>query len=266
MKKFILTIILFSALLVLGDVVQKKAYAACNWSNTASSVTAATCGIDAASSEYYDYSSGTDDATNGYTVVIPVSVTVTVNAGTNASTLTHLGVGKFTVTGGGTLAVSANYIKVDVGPKCYVYDGDADGYSATPTTCSTTGGAGYVRKNKLTSTAVDCGDGSATANPGQVTPQSTTFVNGVNALLTYDWNCNGTETKTYPTATYTCTACTNGSGYASTINSTNGFSGSVPACGAAGTYYTVTNATCRDPAVASCTGSYTTSSVTQTCL
>ncbi len=263
MKK-LLTVFSFVLFLVTLQNISPHALAACNWTNNTSGVTATTCGIDGQSSEYYDYSAGADDATNGYNVTIPNGVTVTVNAGI-VSALTHLGVGKFTFTGGGTLAVSSNYIAVTVGPKCYVLDSDADGYSPSPNTCSTTGGVGYVRKNKLTSTAVDCSDANATAHPGQTTPSSGTFTNTATGL-SYDWNCDGVQTQTYATATYSCTACTNSGGYASTINTTNGYSGSVPACGAAGTYYTVTNATCQNPAVASCTGAYTTASVTQTCL
>lgn len=246
------------------------AQAACNWTYNTSTfpVTAVTCGIDASSSEMYDYSAGADDTTNGYVVSIPNGVTVTVNAGTSLAP-TKLNVGSFQLGSTGQLAVSANYIAVTVGSKCYVVDADGDGYSPTPTTCSLTGGAGYIRRNKLTGTGVDCADTGANANlanPGQVTAQAGTFTNAVNPTLTHDWNCNGTETQTYATATYSCAACTNSGGYASTINTTNGYSGSVPGCGASGTYYTITNATCQNPAVASCTGAYTTSTVTQTCL
>lgn len=268
MKRFCKTIFLtVFVLLIFQTAAHSPAYAACNWAlNPANgAVTATTCGIDAASSEYYDYSSAADDATNGYTVTIPTAVTVTVNAGTSSSAKTFLGVGVFSMTGG-TIAVSSNFISVSVGSKCYVLDSDGDLYSPTPTTCSTTGGVGYIRKNKLTATTVDCGDASANAKPSQASYLTGTFTNGVNASLTHDWNCNGTETQQYPTATYTCASCTNGSGYGSTQNTTNGFQTSVPACNVAGTYYTVTNATCQDPAVAGCTGAYTTSSVTQACL
>lgn len=253
-------------LIIVLHKVSPTAEAACNWTYNTSTfpVTAVTCGVDPQSSEMYDYSAAADDATNGYVVNIPNGVTVTVNAGISG-TPTKLNVGSFTITGTGTLAVSANYIAVTVGTKCYVVDSDADGYSPTPNTCSLTGGAGYIRRNKLTGTGVDCSDANATAKPGQTTPSSSSFTNTATGL-SYDWNCNGTQTQTYPTATYSCTACTNSGGYASTINSTNGFSGSVPACGASGTYYTITNATCQNPAAAACTAAYSTSTVTQTCL
>ncbi len=266
MKK-VLSVGAIILLIIVLHKVSPTALAACNWTFNTSTfpVVATTCGIDASSSEMYDYSSGVDDPTNGYVVNIPSGVTVTVNSGT-VSTPTKLNVGSFTLGSTGQLAVSGNYLAVTVGTKCYVVDSDADGYSPTPNTCSLTGGTGYIRRNKLTGTGVDCADNNATAHPGQTTPQSTTFTNTQNPTLTHDWNCDGTETQTYGTATYTCAACTNSGGYASTINSTNGYSGSVPACGSAGTYYTITNATCQNPAVASCTGAYTTSSVTQTCL
>jgi hypothetical protein len=244
----------------------RQTEAACNWSVTGSTINATTCGVDGQSTEAYDYSAGTDDSTNGLTLNIPNGVTVTLNTGA-VGVPTTLNVGAITITGTGSLVASATNVQIQSGYKCYVTDADADGYSPTPNTCYTTAAAGRIRKFSLNYHAgTDCGDAAAAAFPGAVTARGTTFVNGVNPTLTGDWNCNGVETKTYPTATYTCTGCTNGSGYASFINSSNGFLTSVPACGVAGTYYTVSNATCRDPAVANCSTSVTTSSVTQTCL
>lgn len=240
------------------------AHAACGFSHSSNGATATTCGIDAQSSEYYDYSAGVDDATNGYTLTVPAGVTVTLNAGA-LGTPTRLYVGKLDTSQNGAVAISANYVQVTLGEKCYVLDSDGDLYSPTPTTCSTTGGAGYIRKNKLAGLTADCGDGNASAKPGQTTYSSSSFTNTATGL-SYDWNCDGTQTQTYATATYACSGCTNGSGYGSSINTSNGFSGSVPACGAAGTYYTVTNGSCLDPAVGGCSGAYSTSSVTQTCL
>jgi hypothetical protein len=262
MKK-LLTIGIVTLLLYSFHVTATTAFAICGWAWNQSAVTATTCGINGSSSEYYDYSAGVDDATNGYTVTIPPGVTVTVNAG-GVGALTYLGVGKFSMTGG-TLAVSQNYIQVNVGPKCYVYDGDSDKYSPTPNTCSTTGGVGYIRKNKLLGTGVDCGDGNAAANPGQGSWQVGAFT----PLAGYsgnDWNCNGVVNLGYPTATYSCFGCTNSSGYGSTQNTVSGYSGAVPACGVAGTYYTVTNGACANPAVGGCAGYYSTSSVTQVCI
>lgn len=239
--------------------------AACNWTPSTSTVTATTCGIDGQSTEAYDYSATSDDATNGLTLVIPNGVAVTMNTG-SVGTPTSLYVGAISITGTGSLVASANYVQIKSGYKCYVADADGDGYSPAAQTCYTTAAAGRIRKfSSGYQVGVDCGDNAAAAKPGQTVAQSTTFTNTATGL-SGDWNCNGAETKTYPTATYSCGACTNGSGYASYVNSTSGFLTSVPACGSAGTYYTVTNATCRDPAVADCSASYSTSSVTQSCL
>lgn len=266
MKKHTAFAIVFVLLLVSLRFGATKAEAACNWTVSGNTVTATTCGIDGQSSEAYDYSAGTDDASNGITLVIPNGVTVTLNTGA-VSTPTTLYVGAINITGTGNLVTSANYVQIRSGFKCYVTDADGDGYSPAPNTCYDTAAAGRIRKfSSGFNVGVDCGDGAALANPGQTTPRSTTFTNSVNPSLTGDWNCNGSEVKTYPTATYSCAACTNGSGYASFRNTTNGFLTTVPNCGASGTYYTVTNSTCRDPAVANCSTSVSTSTVTQTCL
>lgn len=266
MKKYTTISFIFVLFLVSLRFGAVKTEAACNWTPSAGTVTATTCGIDGQSGEAYDYSAGTDDSSNGATLVIPNGVTVTLNTGA-VGVPTTLYVGAISITGTGSLVASANYVEIKSGYKCYVTDADSDGYSPTPNICYTTAAAGRIRKHSLNYRAgVDCGDGAAAANPGQTAAQSTTFTNGVNASLTGDWNCNGSEVKTYASATYSCSACTNGSGYGSFINSTSGFLTTVPNCGVAGTYYTVTNATCRDPLVADCSTSRSTSSVTQTCL
>lgn len=252
----------------------EKVSAACNWSAGTSTITAVTCGIDGQSTEAYDYSAGTDDALNGAVLNVPAGVTITLNAGV-AGTPTTLLIGSISspdtagVGGTGIIVSSSSYVTIRAGSseKCYVTDADGDGYSPSANTCFTTAAAGRIRKfSSGYHTGTDCGDGSATANPGQSVAQTGTFTNSVNASLTGDWNCNGSEVKTYSTATYSCAGCTNGSGYASFINSTSGFLTTVPNCGASGTYYTVSNATCRDPAVADCSTSRSTSTVSQTCL
>ncbi len=272
MKK-VITFIGCTVLLLIFHKTATTAFAACNWTITANGVTASTCGVDAASSEYYDYSAGADDATNAYNITIPNGVTVTVNAGTDSSHKTYLGSGQFTVTGSGTLAVSASNIVVSVGPKCYVPDCDSDGYSPTPQGCATTstmcadGTTAWKRKSKLTANTVDCGDiksNGENAHPGQASFFTGTFTNGVNASLTHDWDCSGTEVQ-QDSAIYTCAACTNGSGYASNINSTTGFITAVPACNTSGTYYTVTNGVCQDPAVANCSAVSTNAPKTEAC-
>lgn len=142
------------------------------------------------------------------------------------------------------------------GSPVYVTDADGDLYAASGSRSST----GTTRQDTMTSTTADCYDSNANAKPGQTTYYTTNRGDG-----SFDYDCDSTQTRQYPTATYTCTSCTNGSGYASTINTTNGYQTSVPACGVAGTWYTVTNTTCRNPAVSACSGSYSTSSVTQPC-
>ncbi len=266
MKKYFSVVILLVLFLVSLRFDTTKVQAACNWTPSNGTVTATTCGIDGQSSEAYDYSAGTDDASNGVTLVIPNGVTVTLNTG-SVGTPTTLFVGSISITGTGSLVASSNYVQIRSGYKCYVTDADADGYSPAPNTCYDSPAAGRIRKfSSGFHLGTDCGDSANAAYPGSTTPRGVTFTNGVNPSLTGDWNCDGVETKTYPTATYTCSACTNGSGYASYRNTTNGFLTTVPNCGASGTYYTVTNSTCRDPAVANCSTSVSTSTVTQTCL
>ncbi len=260
MKRMLQTAGLGVLLLGLGHFME-PAEAACNFTQTNGTVTAtSTCGIDTSATEAYDYSAGADDATNGTTLTINAGVTVTLNQ--NAA----LNIGNITVTSGGSLVVSSSGVTVTQGYRCYVTDADGDGYSPAPNTCYSAFAAGRIRKGSVGfKYGVDCGDGAAAANPGQQAAQATTFTNSQNPSLTGDWNCNGVQTKTYTAGGYTCNGCTNGSGYASSYNNITGYI-TVPNCGVAGTYYTVTNATCRDPAVGGCSGSYSTQSLTQTCI
>jgi len=250
----------------------KQVSAVCDWTVGTGAITAVTCGVDGQTVEAYDYSAGTDDASNGVVLSVPAGVTITLNGGA-VGVPTTLIVGQISspdtagVGGTGIIVASSSYVTIRTNEKCYVSDTDGDGYSPTPNTCSTTAGAGKIRKNSSGyHTGTDCGDGTTGAYPGQTVAQATTFTNSVNPALTGDWDCNGVETKTYAAASYSCSACTNGSGYASYVNAASGFLTTVPNCGVAGTYYTVSNATCRDPAVADCSTSVSTSSVTQTCL
>gem|GEM_PF-787322 len=253
--------------------------AACNWTLGSGAITATTCGIDGQSTEAYDYSVGADDATNGTTLTVPAGVTVTLNGGAT-ETPTTLFIGSISTPetqgqeGTGIIVASQSNVTIRANTKCYVYDGDGDTYAVNPNACNTTGGTGYIRKNKLTSTTPDCSDGNANAKPGQTSYLPGSFTNVINASLDNDWNCDGVETKAY-TRLYTCTACTNGSGYASyqagVSGSTNqdpantGWLTTIPDCNVSATRYTVTNLTCRDPAVANCSTSVTTAALTQTC-
>lgn len=280
--------------LLIGTPKVKPAIAACNWSYSTAGVTiAASCTVDANTTENYDYSSGTDDATNGYVVTLPASPAyiITVNSGT--TTTTTLGVGSFKINGGSIAVGTSGKVQVTINNKCYVPDCDKDGYSPT-TTCSTSAGTcpsgtagSYVRKNKLTALTLDCYDNNAHSSPADTTYYtqqrgSDTTAGGysggaVDAAgqsgASYDYNCNGTEDKNN-TNIYSCAACTNGSGYGSfqpDINGvlgTNGQTGwltSAPACGASATLYTVSNGICADPAVADCSTLTTNAASTQSC-
>lgn len=186
-------------------------------------------------------STGSLSILNGQTIVV------------GSVSLTQSG-GSITIVDGGTLQLNT---------ALYIADSDSDGYPDYGASQSTS--TGTCRTSMTSMTQTDCGPDSANAYPGATTYRSTSFTNTATGL-SYDWNCDGTETKQYPTATYSCYACTNGSGYASTRNTVAGFVSSTPACGASGTWRAITNSTCRDPAVSLCTGSYSTSTVTQTCL
>jgi hypothetical protein len=255
--------------------------AACNWTIGSGAITAVTCGVDGQSVEGYDYSAGSDDATNGVTLTVPAGVTVTLNGGAS-NARTELWVGRISTpetvgqNGSGIIVASGNYVSIRTGVKCYVRDADNDLYSPNANGCSATGGTGYIRRNKVTATTADCYDNNPNAKPGQTnyytayrgqTSTGALSTDNTASGNSFDFNCDSAspDTKQYPTATYSCGACTNGSGYASYQNTTNGFLTTVPNCGASGTYYTVTNSTCRDPAVANCSTSVSTSTVTQAC-
>lgn len=164
--------------------------------------------------------------------------------------------------GGSIVIVDGGQIKLN--SPIYVTDADNDGYPAYGTDQATSGST--CRTSETSVTSMDCGDGSATANPGQTTAQSTTFTNTQNAGLTHDWNCDGVETKTYGES-YTCSSCNNGT-YTSRQNLTSGFASAV-ACGSSSTYFTVTSATClAGSGNVTCPNGTdnTQATVTQTCL
>jgi hypothetical protein len=220
-----------------------------------------------------DYSSGTDDATNGYRVVLN-SHNITINQGI-VSAYTQLWVGSIVATGSGSISIASQYSSILPGSKCYVPDCDSDGYSPTPNTCTTTAttcanSTAYKRRNKLSSLATDCYDLSANAYPGSAYYGTTTRGTSLlgndaagNTWNSYDFNCDGSPTKQYPTV-YSCSGCTDSNSYASTQNTTTGFS-STTACGASGTLNTVTNATCPVSDPVSCAGDFSASTVTQAC-
>lgn len=208
--------------------------------NTSSSLSGS-CGLDTSSTEAYDISVGVDDATNSYIITVPNAVTLTFNSGSTLIT------GQIVIQTGGSV-VTGSTTQAKIGQKCYVTDSDSDGY-APNTTCSVTGGAGYIRKNKMTSTTADCYDSNFDANPGQTAYFSTNRGDG-----SFDYNCVSGEE---PSETSSAWACTNPCGGCSLDYSmTAGWETSAPACGASanrvnaregyvgGTCYTV--ASCSD--------------------
>lgn len=280
MKKFTYSVSAIVLFLVSLHMNAGHVSAACNWTLGSGAITAVTCGVDGQATEAYDYSAGADDATNGTTLTVPAGVTVTLNGGA-AGVPTTLLIGSISTPetvgqeGTGIIVASQSNVTIKANTKCYVLDADGDTYTVNANLCSETGGAGYIRKNKLTSTTPDCADNNSSANPGQTAYLPGTFTNVLNAANDNDWNCDGAETKAY-TRLYTCTACTNASGYGSfqagvsgTTNqdpANTGWLTTIPECNTSATRYTVTNLTCRDPLVANCSTSVTTAALTQTCL
>lgn len=238
----------------------KPAFAACNFTFNVSSYTvSANCNIDSQTTETYDYAAQTGDP-NSYQLIIPTGYSVTLTAGISG-TPTTLGIGKLTLSGG-SLVIAQSYAQSKFGEvaTCWVTDSDSDNYSPAPNTCYTSGGAGRVRKYQLTATTTDCYDSNANAKPGQLNFFTTNRGDG-----SYDYDCDSDQQKQDPT-TYTCSACTNGSGYASFQAVSGGWTtAGGAACGASENYYTVTNGTCRDPAVADCSSSVTVTTPTQAC-
>jgi Putative metal-binding motif len=128
----------------------------------------------------------------------------------------------------------------------YYYDADGDGYGSDSVSsrcyCE---GTGYYTASDNT----DCYDSNTNANPGTSTYYSADRGDG-----SYDYNCDGSETKRY-TDNYSCT----GAVYIC-LDYTNGWSSSSdPACGASGNWRTSCTAS-----LTSCTYD-STAARTQTC-
>ncbi len=102
-------------------------------------------------------------------------------------------------------------------------DYDGDGYGSTSSTMSCYQPTGYVANSS------DCYDYNAEAYPG-----ATTYWRVNRGDSSYDYDCDGSQSKYY-TSTYSCS--TDWDGF-SCDSYTNGWSGSVPACGATGSYRT----------------------------
>ncbi len=102
----------------------------------------------------------------------------------------------------------------------YYYDYDGDGYGTTTGQCLCTQ-TGYYTSRYNT----DCYDSNASANPGQ-----TSWFTNNRGDGSYDWNCDGSQTR-YWTTTGTCSgwpSCSVGLGW----------QGSVASCGSSASYIT----------------------------
>jgi len=102
-------------------------------------------------------------------------------------------------------------------------DADGDGYGSTSTTTACYQPTGYV------SNSSDCYDGNANAYPG-----AADYWRVNRGDSSYDYDCDGSESKYY-TTTYSCS--TDWDGF-SCSSYTNGWSSSVPSCGGTGSYRT----------------------------
>ncbi len=102
-------------------------------------------------------------------------------------------------------------------------DYDGDGYGSSTSTMSCYQPTGYVANSS------DCYDYNADAYPS-----STTYWRVNRGDGSYDYDCDGSQSKYY-TSTYSCS--TDWDGF-SCDSYTNGWSGSVPSCGSTGSYRT----------------------------
>ena len=102
----------------------------------------------------------------------------------------------------------------------YDYDSDLYGSGSVAGKCLCAPSGSYTSAYNS-----DCYDYNASANPA-----ASSYSTSPRGDTSYDYNCDGSESKYY-TAVYSC------GGWPCT-SSTAGFSGSAPACGANGTWYT----------------------------
>ncbi|MEB2314226.1 MAG: MopE-related protein [Polyangiaceae bacterium] len=149
-------------------------------------------------------------------------------------------------------------------PTCNCWDdGDKDGYaksSAAQRTGAECNTAGHTRLNPAVKGNADCYDGNSDAFPGQTQYFTTSYcpaapiscMIGGGISRTFDYDCDATETKQWPTLVSTCQYVNFGS-FGFCMGS--GWQGStVPACGASGTYVSCSVAsglkTCNSTATA----------------
>jgi hypothetical protein len=117
----------------------------------------------------------------------------------------------------------------------YYYDYDGDGYGSTTSMCLCTSGGYYTSRYNT-----DCYDSNANANPGATSWQTTDRGDG-----SHDWNCDGSQSKRY--------TGTGGCGGWPTCNVSNGWNGSVAACGTSANWVS----SCSTEVLFSCSKNYT---------
>lgn len=175
MKTKLLTLFV---LLLVGFLFPQKAYAA---ECSGAALNAASCTV----SNSYSFAN-TVDGLDGGAIQLQTGGTLTIlNGYTVAAT-------SFVFNGGSMVINTGATFKP--GTAIWMTDSDGDGYPASTTQVSQAGspGAGYVRKNTLTSASTaDCYDSSANAKPGQATYYAVDRGDG-----SYDYNCDSAVSKT----------------------------------------------------------------------
>lgn len=148
----------------------------------------------------------------------------------------HIGVGSATLPDTASIAIGTGG-SISLGASLWVTDQDGDTYAVDPAVSpvgiSRTQPAGTVRLSSLSGhTSYDCCDSSNLAYPGAATACTATALTGCTpAGGQYDYNCDGTSSKTGCTA---CYAQSGGQLYCRSNCSAYYYTGSQVACGASG--------------------------------
>lgn len=121
----------------------------------------------------------------------------------------------------------------------FYIDADGDGYAPNSVvyTSSSSTWAGHVRTNSALGTN-DCYDGNANAHPGQTSYFTTNRGDG-----SYDYNCDGSQSKEYTSTSAFCAICAYEPPCTLTAVGHTGWTASTaPSCGSSGTYISSTGA------------------------
>lgn len=201
----------------------------CSFNATAGTFTSTvSCTFDNAV-DGIDYGTG---ATNSSVLKISAgSVTIGANQ--------TIALGSINLTGGSLVIVGGG--KLLLNTPIWYQDSDNDGSYETALVATKTQPVRSVRKS--TSPAnLDCGPNSANAYVGSTYYGTTPFqkLNPITGATTssYDYNCDGVETKQYQT-TYSCSVAGCAAHY---FTIANGWAGAAPACGASATWNTYAGA------------------------